>query len=105
MRLSLLVALTWLPGLFGCAETAAWLGTMQVQQTAHRHCEQMPSMEQRNQCLRNMDTTLPQDSLRLRPLPGSAMPQPAPEPSEQEQVRRREALCIRREGQAPLCPN
>ena len=98
------LALAAMLGLSACAELVALLGVWAVDHAAHLHCEQIPSMEQRNQCLRNMDQTTPQD-MRPRSSFGAASRQPAAAPSEEEQMRRRDALCIRREGLPPLCPN
>ena len=93
----------WLLTLSGCAPTLALVGMQQVEQVARRQCEQMPSMAQRNQCLRDVDKSTPADMRPRQPLGGSPQPDAA-EQLERER-RQQEALCIRREGQAPWCPN
>ena len=88
--------------LSACASGVAVVTQAHVEATARRHCEQMPSMDQRNQCLQAFDTTAPKD---LRPrAPMRLSPSPTESSAEQER-QRSDALCIRREGQAPLCPN
>ncbi|MBM3387570.1 MAG: hypothetical protein FJY36_07890 [Betaproteobacteria bacterium] len=59
-------------------------------------------MEQRNRCLQSFDTTAPKD---LRPRAPLTLEAATPSEPAEAGRKRREALCIRREGQAPLCPN
>jgi len=87
-------------GLIACAPNVALLGQMVVE-SRKSECERLPALEQRNQCLRAMDSTQPEGRPPRAPF---TTPAPAPEPSAEEQARRLQALCIRREGQAPLCP-
>lgn len=88
--------------LSACAPGVAFVAQAHVQETAHRQCQQMPSMEQRNQCLQSFDKTTPKD---LRPRAPMTFTAPPVEVSPEVERQRREALCIRREGQPPLCPN